>query len=249
MLLVLALVLAAAPAALAAETGAALVLETQTGDSLFTVTVWLEDAAGVSNGRLLVNYDADALTLTKAEPADAGAVTSVNDRSAGTLALAWVGSDLTADKTLMLTLTFSVKEGSTATVTAESDGIYAGTAAVEVAGATATLTVTADKSELEAAIEEAEALDKKQYTEKSFAAVEDALAKAKAVVADVDATQAEVDAAAKALNDAIAKLEKKTGGNVQTGDSSMVGLLAVLAAASAAGVGVVLTVNKRRNAA
>ncbi len=66
--------------------------------------------------------------------------------------------------------------------------------------------VTVDKTELDNAINSAEALDSNIYTKDSFAAVSAALTKALSVLADENATQAEVDAALKALDEAMASL-------------------------------------------
>ncbi len=65
-----------------------------------------------------------------------------------------------------------------------------------------------DKTELEKAIQDAEAVKKDDYTEETVKALDDALAAAKKVLTDAK-TQDELDAAAKALNDAIKALEKK----------------------------------------
>ena len=66
----------------------------------------------------------------------------------------------------------------------------------------------ADKTALETAIADAEKVEADAYTEDSFKALTDAIEAAKAVNADVDATQPEVDAAVEAINDAIAELKK-----------------------------------------
>ena len=65
-----------------------------------------------------------------------------------------------------------------------------------------------DKSKLEQAITDARANDTTLYTDESVAALRAALADAEAVLADPGATQAEVDAAAKAVNDAVSALER-----------------------------------------
>lgn len=72
-----------------------------------------------------------------------------------------------------------------------------------------TVQAKVDKSQLSVAIKKAEALTSKEYTEKSWQAVETALAKAKEVVTS-DATQAAVDDTTKALTTAIDKLEKQS---------------------------------------
>lgn len=64
-----------------------------------------------------------------------------------------------------------------------------------------------DKSALESAINNANKKDKDDYTSSSWKALEKALEAAKAVYADTNATQTEVDTAALALNNAIAGLE------------------------------------------
>ena len=65
-----------------------------------------------------------------------------------------------------------------------------------------------DKSKLEQAITDARANDTTLYTDESVAALRAALTDAEAVLADPGATQAEVDAAAKAVNDAVSALER-----------------------------------------
>ncbi len=64
----------------------------------------------------------------------------------------------------------------------------------------------ADKSALEEAIEQGEAVEKELYTEDSYAVFTEAYENAKAVLADLNAEQQEVDAAAEALLEAIEAL-------------------------------------------
>lgn len=71
-----------------------------------------------------------------------------------------------------------------------------------------------DRTALDKAIAGAEALDLTPYTAQTAKAVTDALAAAKAL--PLTATQAEMDAAAKALNDAVAALETKPGSTTDT---------------------------------
>lgn len=75
-----------------------------------------------------------------------------------------------------------------------------------------------DKAELAKTIDVAEGLKKSNYTEASWKALEKALKNAKAVFADADATQEEVDDATAALKAAIAGL--KLPGVADTGDDS-----------------------------
>ena len=68
------------------------------------------------------------------------------------------------------------------------------------------LTPTVDKSQLQSAVNAAAAIDLSLYTAGSAASVTAALNTANAVLADEDATQAQVDAAASGLNNAVAAL-------------------------------------------
>lgn len=88
-----------------------------------------------------------------------------------------------------------------------------------------------DTSKLEEAIKKAEKLDKDAYTKESWTVLEGALEDAKAVLADSDATQEEVDAAADALLAAINGLKEPTE-SPSTGDSSnVIGIIVVAAIA------------------
>lgn len=151
-LLVLVMAMSMTTVAFAAETGtdgsAALSLEVTPGESETVVTVFLQGCDGVTNGRFVVSYDADVFTLLGVQVSDAYVVSSVNDQTAGTVALAWVGSQLTDEKTLMLTLRFEMDEEikQDTTYTVESDGTYAGTELVEVAGDSVTVAGEADNS-------------------------------------------------------------------------------------------------------
>ena len=72
-------------------------------------------------------------------------------------------------------------------------------------------------ADLEAAVELAEAKNADDYTSESFEALTNALNAAKEVLANEDATQAEVDAALKALNDALDGLNTKPEPNPRPG--------------------------------
>ena len=131
MFLALVMVFSLSTGVFAAETGTdgALCLDVLPGAEETAVTVSLTGCAGVTNGRFTVRYE--GATLLRAEATGASAVSSINDRTEGAVSLAWVGSKLTSEKTAMLTLYFKT-EGDAA-FTAEGNGIYAGTEAVEVA--------------------------------------------------------------------------------------------------------------------
>ena len=93
-----------------------------------------------------------------------------------------------------------------------------------------------DTTELEKAIKKAESLKKKDYTTKSYKAMEAALKQAKSVLADENATQKEVDNAAKVLNAAIKALVPATGKNPETGDDSQLVLVAAIGALALVGI-------------
>ena len=102
-----------------------------------------------------------------------------------------------------------------------------------------------DTTELEKAIAKAKALDKKDYSTKSYEAVKSALAVAEKVMAKEDKTQEEVDAAAKALNDAIKALVPSTGKNPGTGDEANLGLAAAAAGLAVLGIVILLVLNHK----
>ncbi len=85
----------------------------------------------------------------------------------------------------------------------------ADSAAEALTDAIAALVKRADKTALKEAIAKAEALNGSDYTSATWAAVKDALDRAKAVNDDIDAVQEDADSAAEALTDAIAALVKR----------------------------------------
>ncbi len=111
--------------------------------------------------------------------------------------------------------------------------------------------VPADKTDLKKAVELADKVNEEDYTEASYSALEEALKAAKAVLADERAKQADVDAATKALNDAYKALvlaptqKPESGGTPDTGDTTMVVPMMIMALVSAAAV--VLLVYKSKN--
>ena len=189
-----------------------LMLAVGNGKGTVTVDVYLEGGAGITNGSVTVQYDASVLTVANVQPGSAYAMHSINEAD-GAITLAWVGSELTAEKTLLLTVQLEVAEGTTKdlTYTAINGGCFTNEEAVSVADASITVAfdVPVDTTELEKAIAAAEAVDATLYTEESYAALTAALNNAMSVLTDGDATQEVVNAAAKALLDAIAALEVK----------------------------------------
>ena len=104
-----------------------------------------------------------------------------------------------------------------------------------------------DTKVLEQAVEKAEKLNAKNYTDESYKAVQNALAAAKRVQADENATQDDIDAAAAALVKAIKALAPATNGSPETGDTAPVMQLTLLAVLSLCGIALVTTM-RRRNA-
>ena len=149
MFLVLALALSLATGVSAAENGGALVLDAAEDGGKIVLTVSLKDCGGVSNGRFGVEYDASAVTLVDWTVNAECAMSSVNDENAGVVHLAWIGSDLAEETTLMLTLEFRRAEGSTEdlTLTAAGEGIFAGEEEVEVAEGSANVTYVPEETE------------------------------------------------------------------------------------------------------
>ena len=72
------------------------------------------------------------------------------------------------------------------------------------------LNALTDKTALRAAVEKADAMTQSNYTDETWSALEEALAAAKAVLNDFQATQAQVDAAKAALDAAVAGLKEKS---------------------------------------
>lgn len=103
-----------------------------------------------------------------------------------------------------------------------------------------------DKSALEKAIADAKAKKKAEYTKKSWSAMEAALKVAQQVLADQDATQDEVDAAADALTKAIKALVPTTGKNPETGDDAQPALVAAIAAIALVGIGALVVMKNKK---
>lgn len=116
----------------------ALKLELTTGSEEVTLAVYLQGGADVTNGSLTVTYDTAAELLSVAK-SDAYTVSSVNDTEDGTVTLAWVGSEIAEESTLLLTLEFhtGLHIAEDISFAAESNGLYAGTTLVEAKGDTA----------------------------------------------------------------------------------------------------------------
>lgn len=139
LLLAMLMILGLGTVAVSAEESAQLVLSAQYSGSHAIVEVAIENAADLTDGKLEAVYNAEELVLVSARASDASAVASVNTKTAGTVTMAWVGSKLTDEKTLMLTLEFSVKAKASATVSVSAPEANASGTALTVASASVTV--------------------------------------------------------------------------------------------------------------
>ena len=132
-------------------------------------------------------------------------------------------------------------------VTADNCEVYSGNITITADTATHTQTIVmtylpADYTKVDEAIAEAEALNKDDY--KDFTAVENAV---NAVVRDKNITQqAEVDQMAKAIQEAIAALERKPDPNPPTGESSLASWVALLFIGGSAIIGAMLVSRRKK---
>ena len=128
------------------------------------------------------------------------------------------------DQTVEFNETFTVKAGDALLFHVDAEGgnnaYDGGKFSVNIAPA-AEPEPEVDKTALQAAIAAAEALNQANYTEESWAALAQALANAKAVNEKTDATQAEVDAAAQALQAAIDALVEKPAEPERTNNANL----------------------------
>ncbi|PLS24038.1 immunoglobulin-like domain-containing protein [Bifidobacterium imperatoris] len=135
---------------------------------------------------------ADDVTIAVGDTFDPKAGVTASDDVDGDLTDAIVVSgsvDVTKDGVYELTYTVSDKSGNKTTVTRK-------------------ITVKPSADALKQAVEDAGKLNENDYTADSWKTFADALAKAQAVLKKSDATQAEINDALKALNDAQSKLVK-----------------------------------------
>lgn len=132
-------------------------------------------------------------------------------------------------------------------VTADNCEVYSNNITITADTATHAQTIVmtylpADYTKVDEAIAEAEALNKDDY--KDFTAVENAV---NAVVRDKNITQqAEVDQMAKAIQEAIAALERKPDPNPPTGESSLASWVALLFIGGSAIIGAMLVSRRKK---
>ncbi|MCD7752969.1 MAG: hypothetical protein LUH41_00240, partial [Clostridiales bacterium] len=196
----------------------------------YTADSWADlEAALAAAKAVLANENATQTEVDEATAALTAAIAALEAVSADTVdtsaleaaikeAEALTGSDYTADSWADLEAALEAAKA----VLADADATQP-----QVNNATATLTAaiaaleavpadTVDTSALEAAIKEAEALTGSDYTADSWADLEAALEAAKAVLADADATQPQVNNATATLTAAIAALEAVPADTVDT---------------------------------
>lgn len=245
-----------AATAFAAENGSLWAAVEQTEG---TVALIVTDTT-VTDGVVKVTYDSTKLTYKSTDvTAEYVAMHAVNAEEAGVVLISWVAPgpyELEDEAVCLIRVNFSGTE--------EENSIRLTGTAHDKDGNELSFADAPDTSALEKAIAEAGELEKSDYTEESFEALEEALAEAEEVLADSTATQEEVDAAEKALREAMDALEKvsggtetestkgeetessstrnteNSGGNSNTGDSSMTTFFVALGTLSAAGIALLL---------
>ncbi len=134
MALVLLLAVVFGSGQVSAAPAAAWSIDADSTDGVLTVCLTLENGQGVTNGRVVLGYDAQALTLSGVKAADHAGLISLNTDAEGEVALAWVGSEITADAQLMLTVTFA-GTGSGTVLTAQTQEAWTNGTQVQIADA------------------------------------------------------------------------------------------------------------------
>ncbi len=190
-----------ATVASAAEAGKLWIRVTESENGKDTAALIVTDTT-VTDGLVKVTYDPAKLTykdlLVSSEYV---AMHSVNAAEAGIILISWVAPEAyTADGTPITLIQINF-EGSAEGTPLEATGVGHDAQGNEIQIG------TVDTSALEEAIQAAEALKEDDYTEETWAALEEALENARDTLEDPTASQAEVDQAAKDLQDAIAALE------------------------------------------
>ena len=237
MIVVIALCAMLVTPAFAAETGN-LWLNVAGAEQANTTIVVCADTT-VTNGMVELRYDSSKLTYRSVTVSEEYvSVVAVNTDTEGVVKIAWVAPgyyETDGTETALINVLF---EG-----VASADEIFVSGNVYDAEGQLVNILSARDTSALEEAIAKAEKLDEKAYTEESFAAVEKALEEAKAVLANPEATQEELDAAAKKLNDAMADLVKVSDGSADTGDT--IAPVAAMLLLSGAAMAVCLVSNKK----
>lgn len=230
------------------------------------VTALIATDTTVTDGLVELTYDSAKLTFEGVEVNEGYvAMYSVNAEEAGVVRIAWVAPEAYESDGSgigLISVSFSGKAGDSLALTGSVKAPD---------GSEVPLTDAPDRTELEKAIVDANAVDGSKYTEDSYAALQEALREAAAVYVDPAASQKDIDEATEALRAAIAALvplpantpgdsgnpgatpdgnggtgTTSTDGS-KTGDSAMIGAALGLGALALAAFAV-LAVNKRRHA-
>ncbi len=201
-----------------------------TGEAQKRTTVVVCADTTVTNGMVELRYDSSKLTYDSVTVSEAYvSVFAVNADTEGVIKIAWVAPGAyETDGTGIALINVHFKGEAGDSLVTVSGNVY------DVDGQLMDIINPLDTAALEAAIAKAEKLDKKDYTAESYAPVAEALTEAKAVLADSGATQEEVDAATKKLNDAMAGLVKGGDDSADTGDNIVPVLVVLLLSATAA---------------
>lgn len=197
---VLVLCMTMATVAYAAEAGNVWLSITQSENGKNTAALIVTDTT-VTDGLVKVTYDPEVLTYQGVMvSSEYVAMHAVNAEEAGVVLISWVAPEAYESDGSAVTLIEVNFEGA-------SDAVEATGLAHDAEGNEYPIG-TVDTSALEEALAKAEELTEEDYTEESWAALEEAKEAAEEVLEDPTATQEEIDAAAKALEEAIAALEE-----------------------------------------
>lgn len=119
-LLAVLLLLSLIPTVLAAEDDCGLQMTAIEQDDTIVVQASLADCEAVSNGRLEITYDSEAVTFERAVPANDGWIVSINHETENVVSFAWVASELPAGTVPVTELIFSINDITTLTGTSFS---------------------------------------------------------------------------------------------------------------------------------
>lgn len=218
---------------------AALVETDYTADSWTAFAAALTAAQGVNDQADATQEGVDAALAALNDAA--AALVKLADKSALTAAIEQVSALQEADYTAASWQTLSDALTAAQTVADKEDATQeeVDAALSPLYDAMGALVELADKTALAAAIDSASALNEKDYTADSWAAVSDALATAQSLNEQEDAAQKDVDNAAQTLNDAVGALVEKTVSPVV-----IVVIVVMVLAAAGAVTGVVLKKKK-----
>ena len=198
--LVIVMAVMMATVAYAAEAGNLWLSLSESENGKNTTALIITDTT-VTDGLVKVTYDPEVLTYKGVMvSSEYVAMHSVNAAEAGVVLISWVAPEAYEHDGSAITLIEVNFEGA-------SEAIEAAGLAHDADGNELSIGAV-DTSALEEALAKTEDLIEEDYTEESWAAMEEAKAAAEAVLADPTATQSEIDAAAAALEEAIAALEE-----------------------------------------